>query len=120
MKITVVGTGYVGLSLAVLLSQKHEVCALDIDPVKIDKINNRISPFKDKEIEKFLKERDLSLTATNNTADSYLNSQYVIIATPTNYDSETGSFDTSSVEKTILEILPVSYTHLTLPTIYSV
>tara|TARA_B100000795_G_C22744392_1_gene416707 strand:+ start:82 stop:1254 length:1173 start_codon:yes stop_codon:yes gene_type:complete len=105
MKITVVGTGYVGLSLAVLLSQKHEVCALDIDPVKIDKINNRISPFKDKEIEKFLKERDLSLTATNNTADSYLNSQYVIIATPTNYDSETGSFDTSSVEKTILEIL---------------
>tara|TARA_B100001059_G_C17805737_1_gene569009 strand:+ start:88 stop:1260 length:1173 start_codon:yes stop_codon:yes gene_type:complete len=105
MKITVVGTGYVGLSLAVLLSQKHEVCALDIDPVKIDKINNRISPFKDNEIEKFLKERDLSLTATNNTADSYLNSQYVIIATPTNYDSETGSFDTSSVEKTILEIL---------------
>tara|TARA_B110000483_G_C18115585_1_gene511493 strand:- start:109 stop:1281 length:1173 start_codon:yes stop_codon:yes gene_type:complete len=105
MKITVVGTGYVGLSLAVLLSQKHEVCALDIDPVKIDKINNRISPFKDNEIEKFLKERDLSLTATNNAADSYLNSQYVIIATPTNYDSETGSFDTSSVEKTILEII---------------
>jgi UDPglucose 6-dehydrogenase len=105
MKITVVGTGYVGLSLAVLLSQKHEVCALDIDPVKIDKINNRISPFKDNEIEKFLKERDLSLIATNNAADSYLKSQYVIIATPTNYDSETGSFDTSSVEKTILEII---------------
>jgi len=105
MKITVVGTGYVGLSIAVLLSQQHEIYALDIDQEKIDKINNKISPIKDFEIEKYLREKPLNLVATNRSKESYLNSNYVVIATPTNYDSKTGSFNTESVETVISEIL---------------
>ena len=105
MKITIVGTGYVGLSLAVLLSQKYEVFALDIDQNKIDKINNKISPIKDNILEKYLKEKNLNLLATNDVEKSYAQSSFIIIAIPTDYDTNTGSFNTAGVEKVISEIL---------------
>ena len=105
MKITIVGTGYVGLSLAVLLSQKYEVFALDIDQNKIDKINNKISPIKDNILEKYLKEKNLNLLATNDVEKSYVQSSFIIIAIPTDYDTKTGSFNTAGVEKVISEIL---------------
>ena len=105
MKITIVGTGYVGLSLAVLLSQKYEVFALDIDQNKIDKINNKISPIKDNILEKYLKEKNLNLLATNDVEKSYAQSSFIIIAIPTDYDTKTGSFNTAGVEKVIAQIL---------------
>lgn len=103
MKITIVGMGYVGLSLATLLSKKNEVIALDIDKSKVDKINKRISPLKDDYIEKFFKEENLSLTATLNKDEAFRDSKFVIVCTPTNYDENSSSFDTSSVEEVIIE-----------------
>ena len=101
MRITVVGAGYVGLSLATLLGQKHEVIVLDIDEEKVAKVNSRISPVQDVYIEKFLAERKLNLTATVDTAIAYKAAEYVIIATPTNYEDETNSFDTRAVDSAI-------------------
>ena len=108
MKICVVGTGYVGLSLAVLLSQKFSVTALEISKEKVDKINNRISPVKDHEIELYLKNKDLDLLATLDKQKALSDKEYVIIATPTNYDIKTGSFDTSSVESVIADIISIN------------
>lgn len=101
MNITVVGTGYVGLSLAVLLAQKNHVVALDIVPEKVDLINHKKSPIKDEYIEKYLAEKRLDLFATTNAEEAYDGADFVIIATPTNYDDERNFFDTSSVESTI-------------------
>ena len=101
MQITVVGAGYVGLSLATLLGQKHEVIVLDIDEEKVAKINSRISPVQDVYLEKFFAERKLNLTATVDTAIAYKDAEYVIITTPTNYEDETNSFDTHAVDSTI-------------------
>lgn len=101
MRIAVAGTGYVGLSLAVLLAVKHEVIAVDIVPEKVEQINQRISPIKDEYIEKYFAEKDLNLRATLNAEDAYMNAEYVIVATPTNYDSKQNYFDTSAVESVI-------------------
>lgn len=101
MKITVAGTGYVGLSLAVLLAMKHEVTAVDIIPEKVELINRRVSPIKDEYIEKYLKEKILNLEATLDAEKAYSDAEYVIIATPTNYDSKQNYFDTSAVEAVI-------------------
>ena len=108
MKICVVGTGYVGLSLAVLLSQKFSVTALDISKEKINKINKRISPIKDNEIEYYLKNKQLDLLATLNKQKALSDKDYIIIATPTNYDIDTGSFDTSSVESVMQDIISIN------------
>ena len=108
MKIAVAGTGYVGLSLSVLLSQHNEVVALDIIKEKVDMINNHISPIKDNEIETFLKEKKLNLRATLDYEDAFKGASYVIISTPTNYDDVTNRFDTSSVEDIIEKVLKVN------------
>ena len=113
MKIAVAGTGYVGLSLAVLLSQHNEVHALDIVPEKVEKINNYISPIQDDEIERFLAEakageRQLDLHATVDVAEAYTDADYAVIATPTNYDSDRNFFDTSSVEAAIAAVRSVN------------
>lgn len=100
-KIAVAGTGYVGLSLATLLSQNNEVTAVDIVPEKVDLINNHKSPIVDKEIEDFLANKDLNLKATTDAESAYKDADFVIIATPTNYDSEKNFFDTSAVEAVI-------------------
>lgn len=104
MKIAVAGTGYVGLSLATLLSQENEVYALDIIQEKVEKINKRISPIHDEYIEKFFKEKNLNLKATLDYKEAFKNAQYVIISTPTNYDEEKNFFDTSSVEDIIQKV----------------
>lgn len=101
MKIAVAGTGYVGLSIATLLSQNHEVMAVDIIPEKVEKINKRISPIQDEYIEKYLKEKDLNLTATLDAEVAYKDADFVVIAAPTNYDSKKNFFDTSAVEAVI-------------------
>lgn len=101
MKIAVAGTGYVGLSIATLLSQNHEVMAVDIVPEKVEKINKRISPIQDEYIEKYLKEKDLNLTATLDAEAAYKDADFVVIAAPTNYDSKKNFFDTSAVEAVI-------------------
>ncbi len=113
MKIAVAGTGYVGLSLAVLLSQHNEVHALDIVPEKVEKINNFVSPIQDAEIERFLAEakageRQLDLHATVDVAEAYTGADYAVIATPTNYDSDRNFFDTSSVEAAIAAVRSVN------------
>ena len=101
MKIAVAGTGYVGLSLATLLSQKNEVVALDVIPEKIEKINNRISPIQDEYIEKYFAEKELNLKATLDYKEAFNDAEYIIISTPTNYDPEKNYFDTSSIEDII-------------------
>lgn len=101
IKITVAGTGYVGLSIATLLSQHHEVMAVDIIPEKVDLINRRRSPIQDEYIEKYLAEKDLELTATLDAEAAYRNADFVVIAAPTNYDSKKNFFDTSAVEAVI-------------------
>ena len=105
MKIAIAGTGYVGLSLATLLSQKNEVVAVDIVPEKVEKINNRISPIQDAEIEKYFAEKELNLKATLDAAEAYKDAEFIIIAAPTNYDSKKNYFDTSAVESVIESVL---------------
>ena len=101
MKIAVAGTGYVGLSIATLLAQHHEVMAVDIVPEKVEKINNKISPIQDEYIEQYLAEKDLNLTATLDAEAAYKDADFVVIAAPTNYDSKKNFFDTSAVESVI-------------------
>ena len=101
MKIAVAGTGYVGLSMATLLAQNNHVVAVDIIPEKVEKINNRISPIQDEYIEKYFAEKELDLTATLDAEAAYKDADFVIVAAPTNYDSQKNFFDTSAVEKVI-------------------
>ena len=108
MKIAVAGTGYVGLSLATLLSQNNEVIALDVVPEKVDKINNRISPIQDEYIEKYFREKKLNLKATLDYKEAFKDADYVIISTPTNYDENTQFFDTSSVEDVIVKVKEIN------------
>ena len=108
MKITVAGTGYVGLSMAVLLAQNNDVTAVDIIPEKVALINSKKSPIADKYIEEYLAEKPLSLTATTEWKTAYTSAEIVIIATPTNYDAEKNYFDTSSVESVIDQVLSVN------------
>lgn len=105
MKIAVAGTGYVGLSMAVLLAQHNEVVAIDIVPEKVEKINNRVSPIVDKEIEEYLKFKNLNLKATTNEEEAYTDADFVVISTPTNYDPDLNYFDTSSVESVIDKVI---------------
>ena len=105
MKIAVAGTGYVGLSLATLLSQNHEVYALDVIPEKVEMINNRISPIKDEYIEEYFKTKELNLTATLDYEEAFKDAEYIIISTPTNYDEEKNYFDTSTVEDVIETVI---------------
>ena len=105
LKITVAGTGYVGLSIATLLSQNHEVIALDIIPEKVEKINKKISPIQDEYIEKYLSEKKLSLRATLDAEEAYSDADFVVIAAPTNYDSQKNFFDTSAVEDVIKQVI---------------
>ena len=107
-KIAVAGTGYVGLSIATLLSQHHQVTAVDVIPEKVEKINKRISPIQDEYIEKYLAEKELSLTATLEGASAYKNADFVVIAAPTNYDPVKNYFDTSHVEEVINLVLEVN------------
>ena len=100
-KIAVASTGYVGLSIATLLSQHHQVTAVDIVPEKVEMINNRKSPIQDDYIEKYLAEKELNLTATLDAKTAYADANFVVIAAPTNYDSHTQHFDTSAVEAVI-------------------
>jgi UDPglucose 6-dehydrogenase len=108
MKIAVAGTGYVGLSMAVLLAQNNEVKAVDIIPEKVDMINSRKSPIVDKELEEYLATKKLDLNATLNSEEAYKDAEIVVIATPTNYDPSKNYFDTSSVEKVISQVISVN------------
>lgn len=108
LNIAVAGTGYVGLSIATLLSQHHHVTAVDVIPEKVEKINNRISPIQDEYIEKYLTEKELDLTATLDGASAYKNADFVVIAAPTNYDPVKNYFDTSHVEEVIDLVLEVN------------
>ncbi|MBO4939624.1 MAG: nucleotide sugar dehydrogenase [Clostridia bacterium] len=108
MKIAVAGTGYVGLSMAVLLSQHNEVTAVDIVPAKVELINNKKSPIVDKEIEEYLATKELRLTATTDGAAAYKDAELVVISTPTNYDEHKNYFDTSSVESVIEQVIEVN------------
>ena len=101
MKIAIAGTGYVGLSLAVLLAQKNEVVALDIMTEKVEMLNAKKSPISDTEIEDYLKNKPLNLTATLDKQKAYQGAEYVVIATPTDYDIETNYFNTKSIEAAI-------------------
>ena len=104
-KITVVGSGYVGMSLAVLLAQHNDVVVLDVDPVRVDRVNNKQSTVADTDIEAFLAGRDLSLIATLDKQTAYEGASFVVVATPTNYDSDTNRFDTSSVDSVVSDAL---------------
>ena len=108
MRIAVAGTGYVGLSLAVLLAQHNEVWAVDIIPEKVEKINNKISPIQDNEIEEYLKTKQLNLTATLDAEKAYSGADFVIIAAPTNYDPNLNYFDTSAVESVIKQVMAIA------------
>ncbi len=105
LKIAVAGTGYVGLSLAVLLAQHNTVTAVDIVPEKVERINNKVSPIQDEYLEKYLKEKQLDLTATLDGDAAYAYADFVVIAVPTNYDSHTNFFDTSAVESVIQQVM---------------
>ena len=108
MKLAIAGTGYVGLSIATLLAQHHEVVALDIIPEKVEMINNHISPIQDNEIEDFLKNKNLNLKATLDPEGAFKDAEYIVISTPTNYDDKMNYFDTSSVEDTIEKALRIN------------
>ena len=108
MKIAVAGTGYVGLSIAVLLSQNHSVTAVDIIPQKVELINNRKSTIVDQDIEEYLKEKNLDLKATTNADEAYENADYVVIAVPTNYDPNKNYFDTCALESVIEQVIKVN------------
>ena len=108
MKIAVAGTGYVGMSIATLLAQHNEVIAVDVVPSKVDKVNNRISPVQEESIEAFLAEKELNLRATLDAKSAYKDADFVIIATPTNYDPHTNFFDTSAVEAVIEYVIEVN------------
>jgi len=108
MKIAIAGTGYVGLSIAVLLAQKHEVYAVDIVPEKVEMINNKKSPIVDKEIEEYLAVKKLNLYVTTDAKEAYANAEFVVISTPTNYDPVKNFFDTSSVESVIEKVMEIN------------
>lgn len=108
IRIAVAGTGYVGLSIATLLSQHHQVTAVDVVPEKVELINNRRSPIQDEYIEKYLKEKDLHLTATTDAEDAYKDADFIVIATPTNYDPARNYFDTTHVEEVIHLVMKVN------------
>ena len=122
LKIAVAGTGYVGLSIATLLSQHHKVMAVDIVPEKVELINNKKSPIQDEYIEKYLAEKELNLTATLDAKEAYSDADFVVIAAPTNYDSKKNFFDTSAVEaviKLVLASLQVFVKNITATTLSS-
>ena len=108
MKIAVAGTGYVGLSIATLLSQKNEVVALDVIPEKVELINNRKSPIRDEYIEKYFAEKELNLKATLDYKEAFKDAEFIVISTPTNYDDEKNHFDTSSVEDIIQKVISMN------------
>ena len=108
LEVAVAGTGYVGLSIATLLSQHHKVTAVDVIPEKVEKINKRISPIQDEYIEKYFAEKELNLVATLNGREAYKNADFIVIAAPTNYDSAKNYFDTSHVEEVIDLVLDVN------------
>ena len=107
-KITVVGSGYVGMSLAVLLAQHNDVVVLDVDAARVEKVNNKQSTVADAEIEAFLAEKELSLTATLDKQAAYKGASFVVVATPTNYDPDTNRFDTSSVDSVVGDALELN------------
>ena len=110
LKIAVAGTGYVGLSIATLLSQHHKVMAVDIVPEKVKLINNKKSPIQDDYIEKYLAEKELNLTATLDAKEAYSDADFVVIAAPTNYDSVTQHFNTAAVDEVIKLVMEVKFT----------